>query len=283
MTERGLRRTLSKRAVAAVLSVAVLAGVLLSVVVPRLGVADSGGSAGPPQLEEPPRLHSLTQVVAGQRVTSVVAGRGSVVYATGTGGVFLATASAGPRRLMNLAGRVVKLAFDPTGRWLAAASDRSELAVVDTVHPTAPVVRRDYQSASSVWAEYDITPIAPDQLAVDPTGNRVAAQTDEIGIYEMRSSRPPHWLAMRYECSGAEDLAFVNTDFVAAFDSCANVWDAATQRMERQVFFPGTGVASVGLGRIVYGTFRHAMLLDYHATSPLPEALAVPGQPRPRL
>ncbi|MFF7755430.1 hypothetical protein ACFZCP_40870 [Streptomyces sp. NPDC007971] len=35
------------------------------------------------------------------------------------------------------------------------------------------------------------------------------------------------------------------------------------------------------LDPIVYGTFRHALLLDHRSTSPLPSASAVPGQPRP--
>ncbi|GHE12792.1 hypothetical protein [Streptomyces alanosinicus] len=282
MTERAPRRVLSTRAVVGVLAAAMTVGVLLVVVVQRVGRTDSPGSAGPPQQQAAPRLHGLTRVVAGQRVTSIAAGNGSVVYGTEAGGVFVTSSAATPRRITGLPGRVVKLAFDPTGRWLAAASDRSELAVMDMAHPTAPVVRRPYQAASPVLGQYDLT-LKADRLAVDSTGSHVAAQTDMIGIYDMRDSRPPRWLAMRYECSAADDIGFVRAEFVATFDSCANVWDASTWRMERQVFFPGSGHASVGPDRLVYGTFRHAMLLDYRATSPLPSASAVPGQPHPRL
>ncbi|MGW1910396.1 hypothetical protein ACWCQS_06490 [Streptomyces sp. NPDC002076] len=43
------------------------------------------------------------------------------------------------------------------------------------------------------------------------------------------------------------------------------------------------GDALVGHGRILYGTFSHALLLDYRTTSPLPSAPVAPGQPRPTL
>ncbi|MET9291050.1 hypothetical protein [Streptomyces sp. NPDC003077] len=304
MTARAPRRTLGKRTVGAVLAAAVAVGALLCVVVLRLG---QGDSAAPPRQSAPPRPHALPRDVAGERVTSVAAGNGGVVYGTEAGSVFVTPAHDGPndgpndglndrthddqydrthdaprdrpRRITGVDGRVVNLAFDPTGRWLAVAGARDELAVVDTAHPTSPVIRRRTRTISSLAQGI----VMPDRLAVDPSGSRVAAQTDGIGVYDLRGSRPPRWLDLSYECSSAHDMAFVGTEFVAASGTCAHVWDAATLRMRRQVVFPGTGFAAIGHDRILYGTFRHARLLDYHATSPLPSASAAPGEPRPVL
>ncbi|MFD8219688.1 hypothetical protein ACFV2U_39890 [Streptomyces sp. NPDC059697] len=280
-SERTLGRVLGKRAVIAVLAAAVAAGVLIPLVVLRLAQgASSGspGSAGSPQQVAAPRLHPLRQTVAGERVTSVAAGNGVVVYGTEDGGVYVTSAHAGPRRITVLAGRVVKLAFDSRGRWLAAISARSELAVVDTAHAASPVIRHRIRTDSPPGLD-----IPPDQLAIDPTGSRIAAQTGRIGIYDLHGNPSPHWLDGTYECSGARDMAFVGTEFIAAFDNCANIWNASTLRMERQVYFPSTGNALVGHGRILYGTLSHALLLDYRTTSPLPSAAAAPGQPHPTL
>ncbi|MGV9565735.1 hypothetical protein [Streptomyces sp. NPDC003480] len=100
--------------------------------------------------------------------------------------------------------------------------------------------------------------MTPDQLAIDPTGSRVAAQTDQIGIYDLRGSGPRtgHWLAMRYECSGADDVAFIGTKFVAAFDSCVNLWDAPTCAWSATSSSPAPATPLVGHARILYGTFR---------------------------
>ncbi|MEU9993288.1 hypothetical protein AB0E10_42405 [Streptomyces sp. NPDC048045] len=260
----------------AVLAVAVTVGVLLAVAVWRLGREESPGDAAPPPRATAPRLHTLPLVVAGKRVSAVAAADHAVVYGTEDGGVYTVAAPGGPARITGLDGRVVQLALDPTGRWLAAASARGELAVADTRHPSSPVLRRRLRTDAPLGLT-----IPADQLAIDSTGSRVAAQTAGIGVYDLHGSGSPHWLALRYECSGADDMAFVGTEFIAAFGSCADVWDASTLRLKRQVFFPSTGFPMVGHDRIVYGTFRHALLLDHRSTSPLPSASAVPGQPRP--
>ncbi|MGW1253968.1 hypothetical protein ACWD5Q_01980 [Streptomyces sp. NPDC002513] len=273
---------MSGRALVAVLASAVAAGVLLSLVVVLLGRDGShSGSvpAEPARQTAAPRLHALPRTVAGRRVTSVAAGIGSVAYGTENGDVYLSSAHSDPRRLTGLTGLVVKLAFDPGGRWLAAASTGGELAVVDTAHPSAPVVRRAVRTVVSLAAGL----IVPDQLAIDRTGRLLAVQTDSIGVYDLRGSLSPHWLEGTHECSGARDLAFAGSELIAAFDSCASIWNAATLRMERQVYFPGTGNALVGHDRILYGSFSHALLLDYRRTSPLPSAAAAPGQPHPVL
>ncbi|MFF7355964.1 hypothetical protein ACFZA1_25465 [Streptomyces filipinensis] len=281
MTARAPRRAVSGRALALVLTAAVAVGVLLCLVVLRLGrdgPAHGSGSAGPPRPVSAPRLRPLPGTVAGEQVTAVAAGTGSVVYGTQNGDVYVTSAHSGPRRLTHLGSRVAKLALDPGGRWLAAVGAHSELAVVDTAHPSAPAVRRTIVTGSPLVAG-----IVPDQLAIDRTGRLVAAQTDEIGVYDLRGSGPPHWLEGTYDCSGARDLAFDGPDLIASFDSCANVWNTATLRLERQVYFPGTGNALLGHGRILYGSFQHALLLDYRHTSPLPSAEAAPGQPHPTL
>ncbi|MEU6578448.1 hypothetical protein [Streptomyces sp. NPDC046805] len=270
---------LSGRVVVAVLAAAVAMGMLLSLLVLRLGNASPDGAAGPPRPSAPPRLHPLPRTVAGQLVVTVAAGNGTVVYGTADGGVYAASTHSGPRRITGLTGRVVKLAFDRGGRWLAAASEFGQLAVVDTAHPDSRVVRRWFRTDSPYAAE-----IPPSQLAIDTTGTRVAAQTDDIGILDLHGSGSPHWLpGATYDCSGARDMGFVGTEFIASYDTCANVWNASTLRLERQVYFPSLGNGMVGHGRILYGTFRHALLLNYLRTSPLPSAQAAPGQPRPVL
>ncbi|MGQ5635836.1 MULTISPECIES: hypothetical protein [unclassified Streptomyces] len=279
MTAPSPRRAVSGRVIALVLAAAVAAGVLLSMVVLPLvrdTPADGRGSDGAPRRTVAPRPRPLPATVAGERVTAVAAGNGSVVYGTEPGNVYVTSGSSGLRRLTRLTGRVARLALDPGGRWLAAVSARDELAVVDTARPSAPAVRRTIVSDSSLGGG-----IVPDQLAIDRTGRLVAAQTDGIGVYDLRGSGPPHWLQGTYDCSGARGLAFTGSELIATFDSCANIWNASTLRMERQVYFPGTGNALLGHDRILYGSFRHAMLLDYHHTSPLPSAEAAPGQPHP--
>ncbi|MDF3300203.1 hypothetical protein [Streptomyces tropicalis] len=193
--------------------------------------------------------------------------------------MYLSSGRSAPHRLGGLSGRVVTLAFDPDGRWLAAVSAGSELAVMDTAHPSAPVVRRAVRTVTSLGAGL----IKPDRLAIDRGGRLVAAQTDSIGVYDVRGSSGPRWLAGTYDCSGARDLAFAGGELIAAFDSCASIWNAGTLRMERQVYFPRTGNALVGHDRILYGSFSHVLLLDHRRTSPLPSADAAPGQPHPVL
>lgn len=282
MTASRPRRAVSGRVIAFVLTAAVAVGALLSLVVllplGRDEPAGGHGAAGAPRQTITPRPHPLPQTVAGERVTAVAAGTGSVVYGTETGNVYVTSGHSEPRRLTRLTGRVARLAFDSGGRWLAAVSAHDELAVVDTARPSAPTVRRSIVTGSPLGVG-----IVPDQLAIDSAGRLVAAQTDQIGVYDLHGSSPPHWLEGTYDCSGARDLAFTGTELIATFDSCANVWNASTLRLERQVYFPGTGNARLGHDRILYGSFRHAMLLDYHRTSPLPSAEAAPGQPRPTL
>ncbi|MER6081309.1 hypothetical protein [Streptomyces sp. NPDC001833] len=289
MTGPNPRGALSRRVVGIVLAVAVVAGVLLSVVVHWLGQADTSGAVGSPRLEATPRLHSLMQVVDGHRVTSIAAGNDSVVYGTEAGGIFATSGHAALRRITGMAGQVVKLAFDPTGRWLAAADDRSELAVVDTAtgagtdNPAFPVIRRHYQSDAQTDVGVLIKPV---RLAVDRTGSRVVVQTDLIGVYNMHDNRPPYRLVVTDACLAeytANGISFVGTKIVATFDSCASVWNASTLRLEREIYFPGTGPSLPGHQRIIYGTFRHVMLLEYRKTRPLPSASAVPGQSPPRL
>jgi hypothetical protein len=282
MTERSPRRVLGHRTIVAVLAAAVALGVLLCLAVVRPGQqhpAAATGSAQAPLRASALRLHPLRHVVAGQRVISVAASNSSVIYGTDNGGVYATSAHARLRRLTGLPSPVVKLALDPSGRWLAAASTRNELAVVDTAHPTSPVIRRHIQTITP-WG--DLIPLT--QLAIDRTGRLVAAQTDGIGIYDLHGNRPPHWLSGEtYECSGARDTAFAGNTFIAAYDACANVWNTATLRLEHQVHFPSTGNALVGHHRILFTTFSHALLLDYLHTSPLPSAAADPGQPHPTL
>ncbi|MYT33763.1 MULTISPECIES: hypothetical protein [unclassified Streptomyces] len=279
MTARTPRRPTGGRALAAVLAAAVAAGVLLSLVVLRLG-QNGSGSASPTQQVTAPRLHALPGTVAGEEVTTVAAGIGSLAYGTVNGDVYLSSGHSEPRRLTVLKGRVVKLAFDPGARWLAAASI-NELAVADTAHPATPVVHRPVRTYTPLGAGL----IRPNQLAIDRTGHLLALQTDLIGVYDLHGNGSPHWLEQPYdECeAGARDLAFVGSELIAAYDNCANFFNAATLRMERQVNFPGTGNALVGHGRILYSSFTHALLLDYRRTSPLPSASAVPGQPHPVL
>ncbi|WEB45460.1 hypothetical protein MOV08_43390 [Streptomyces yunnanensis] len=278
MKARTPRRPTGGRALAAVLAAAAAAGVLLSLIVLRLG-QDGSGSASPAQPVTAPRLHALPGTVAGERVTTVAAGIGSVAYGTLNGDVYLSSGHSAPRRLTGLKGRVVKLAFDPGGRWLAAAS-LNELAVMDTAHPSAPVAQRPVRTSIALGAGL----IRPNQLAIDRTGRLVALQTDSIGVYDMHGNGSPHWLDDTPACeAGARDLAFVGSELITALDSCAIIWNAATLRMEQQVQFPGTGISLVGHDRILYGSFTHALLLDYRRTSPLPSAATAPGQPPPVL
>jgi hypothetical protein len=267
------------RAVTTVLAVAATAGVLIPLAVLRAGPGapeNHPSPSKPPQQVVVPRLHLHPDAVGGQPVTAVVAGNGIVAYGTGSGGVYLASAQTRPRRITSLAGRVEGLAFDSTGRWLAATSTRMQLAVVDMRHPHAPVTRRRIQTESPLG-----TGTAPGPLAIDTTGSRIAVQTDSIGVYSTVHSGPPRWLSGTYECSGPGDLAFVGSELIAASNSCASVWDATTLKVERHVHYPGTGNSVIGHGRILYGTFSHAVLMDYRTVSPLPSAPVAPGQPKP--
>ncbi|WP_409468854.1 hypothetical protein [Streptomyces sp. HC307] len=276
-SERVPGRVLGKRTVITLLAVAVTAGVLIPLIVLQLAQGASDGPPGDTRLQQlaAPRLRPLPQTVAGERVISVAAGNNSiVVYGTEDGGIYATSAHTGPRRIIDLAGRVVKLAFDSRGRWLAAASSSSELVVVDTTHPASPVIRRRIWTSSPVARG-----LAPDRLAIDPTGSRVAAQTDAIGIYDLHGDASPRWL----DEFGTDGMAFVGTEFIAASEQGVNIYNASTLRMVRQVRFPSTGRALIGNGRILYTTRSHALLLDHRTTSPLSNASAVPGQPSPRL
>ncbi|GHH82739.1 hypothetical protein GCM10018793_43070 [Streptomyces sulfonofaciens] len=290
-SERSPGRVLGTRAVTAVLATALTAGVLVPLIVLWLGHGAAGGRPGPsgaPQVTVP-RPRPLPQSVGGARVTTIAAGNGVIAYGTEDGGLYASPVGADPRRIARLNERVVKLAFDSGGRWLAAVDLGSRLAVVDTARPNSPVAVRSIRAQSPLYR----FPV-PSALAIDSTGSRVAAQTDAIGIYDLRGGPsaphddPPRWL----DEVGDNDLAFVDGDLVTASTdpgvcegdyTCVHVYDVSTLRMERQIRFPVAVNALIDHGRLLSTTLSHAFVLDYRTTSPQPGATAAPGRPRPAL
>ena len=274
------KRALSRPAIIVVLALAATVGILLALVAfPAEPGTESGGKGHlgkTPGHFIAPHPAPLRTVVAGQPVIRVAAGFHSLAYGTRTGGVYLESGRTGLRRIAVLTRPVEVLSFDSTGRWLAAADTDMQLAVADTRHPQAPVIRQRLQVASRYYGA-----LPPRMLAIDTTGSHVAVQTDMIAVYSLRDHRPPRWLDFSNPCDSPDDLAFVKGDLIAATQGCVNVWNSSTLRLYRRAYPPTTGKARIGRERVLYGTFSHVFLLNYRATDPLPHP-PVPGPENPK-
>jgi hypothetical protein len=268
---------LSVRLITAVLAVAVAAGVLIGLVLSR------PGPSAVPKLT-PVALTPLPDNIAGHPVTTVAAGDGVLAYGTAEGGVYLAPGDTEPRRVAHLSGQVDQLAFDNSGRWLAATSKVQELAVVDVHHPTTPVAYR-HLSAINWFLEGPEAALSLRHLAIDATGTQVVAEsTGSLGVYNPRDSRLPLWLQ---ECAPPTDLAFVGNRLIAVNSTCVDIFDAATLRLTRRVLYPGVkpyveevGEARIGPNhRIQYGGASQDTLLDYGGDAPQTDVTTDPNNP----